>query len=79
MFECSVALVAGVSTGIYAGKFHGRVNAEFVDIVDEVLLEMPPEHLRLVFYVTLPRGSHDASTDRDTRLRFAAAIAARDL
>ena len=51
---CQVALVAGVSTGIYAGPHRSDINVEFVDIVNEILREMSVVFLKLVYYVTLP-------------------------
>lgn len=64
--QCSVALVAGVSTGIYAGPlFRTRINAEFTSIVDEILSEEPmASSLRLVYYVVLGRAGNDDSVDR---------------
>ena len=37
--ECTVALVARVSCGIYAGRHRERIGKEFVALVDEVLAE----------------------------------------
>lgn len=78
--QCQVALVAGVSTGIYAGHhFRDRIRAEFVDVVDEVLAEERAEYLRLVYYVTLPRGRDDCSEDPATRRRLQRDVVSLDI
>ena len=53
---CTIALVAGVSTGVYAGQFKQQINADFSAIVNEILTDT---HLSLgarfekVVYTTL--------------------------
>lgn len=60
--ECEVALVAGVSTGIYAGQHSHRINKEFVDLVNEILYEeislRKRRNLKLVYYVTKATDNH---------------------
>ena len=41
--QCDVALLAGVSTGLYAGPFHQQLQTDFPALADEVLKE-PLQH-----------------------------------
>jgi hypothetical protein len=59
---CQIVLMAGASTGLYAGRFKGRINRDFVGLVDEALAELNLRHVQLVYYVTLP-GKDPQSVD----------------
>ena len=48
---CTVALVGMLSTGIYAGQHRGRINEEFVGIVNGILNSKPAADLK-------PRGAY---------------------
>lgn len=76
---CRVALVAGVSTGIYAGSYRVRINANFASLVDEILNEESLDGLALVYYITLPSATaRDKSCDPPTLERLRADVASLD-
>ena len=76
---CRVALVAGVSTGIYAGSYQARINADFVSLVDEILDGESLDDLALVYYITLPSETgRDKSRDPATLERLRTDVASLD-
>ena len=50
---CTVALVAGVSCGIYAGPFKQQICAEYAMLIEEVLAEGLGTCFESVVYTTL--------------------------
>ena len=77
--QCRVVLVAGVSTGIYAGhRFRDRIGAELVGVVDEILAEEQTECLSVVYYITIPRSGDDCSKGPGLRRRLQCDVADLD-